>query len=128
MNARYRPILVAATGILLVWLLAWGGFTIARNSKMTAEKLRAYIEKIDFARLTGDARRKALRELADKLNSLSAEERQRARLEGLARAWFDQMTEAEKAEFIELTMPTGFKQMINAFEKLPDEKRKKIVD
>ena len=128
MNARYRAIFFAVLGLLLVWLVALAGFSISRNSKMTAEKVRAYMERTDFASLTGEARARALRELAEKLNRLSAEERRRARLDGLISKWFDQMTEAEKAEFIELTMPTGFKQMITAFEQLPEEKRRKTID
>src|SRR5687767_14024675 len=42
--------------------------------------------------------------------------------------WFNEMSEQEKGEFIEATMPSGFKQMINAFEQLPEEKRKRTMD
>jgi len=38
------------------------------------------------------------------------------------------MTEDEKAAFIEATMPTGFKQMLAAFEQLPEEKRHRTID
>lgn len=39
-----------------------------------------------------------------------------------------EMTEEEKAEFIEATMHTGFKQMLTAFEQMPEDKRRKAVD
>jgi hypothetical protein len=38
------------------------------------------------------------------------------------------MTEEEKASFIELTMPTGFKQMLTSFEQLPEDKRRRAID
>ena len=41
--------------------------------------------------------------------------------------WFAEMTDAERAQFIELTMPTGFKQTIAAFEKMPEEKRQRAI-
>lgn len=128
MSSRYRPIVYAAMGLVLVWLVAMAGFAISRNSKMTAEKVQAYMDGIDLSKLSGDARAKALRELAEKINKLSAEERRRARLGGLIASWFNQMTEDEKAAFLEATMPTGFKQMITAFEELPEEKRRKTID
>ena len=91
---------------------------------MTAEKVKTYAESVDISKLSGAARAKAIRDLAAMLNSLSVEERQKARFERAARSWFDQMTEDEKAEFIEATMPTGFKQMLTSFEQLPEEKRR----
>lgn len=95
---------------------------------MTADKMRAYVDKTDLSKLSAEQRAKALRELADKLNSLPPEERRRARSGRLWDRLFEEMTEEEKAEFIEATMPTGFKQMIEAFEKLPEDKRKKAID
>ncbi|HSY44073.1 MAG TPA: hypothetical protein VK811_09175, partial [Candidatus Acidoferrum sp.] len=83
---------------------------------------------VDFASLTGAARAEALKELEDKLNALSYEERQRLRMEHIIGKWFDHMTEEERNQFLEATLPTGFKQMINAFQDLPDDKRRRLID
>lgn len=104
------------------------GIAIARNAKVTAEKVKAYATSVDLSTLSGDARAKALRKLADMLNALSIEDRRKARVEHVSRDWFEKMTEEEKAAFIEATMPTGFKQMLTAFEQLPEEKRRKSID
>ena len=128
MSQRWRPVAYCAIAVCGIWLVALAGYRIARNAKMTAEKVRAYAESVDISKLSGDARAKALRELADKLNALSLEERRKARLERQAWSWFDKMTEEEKAAFIEATMPTGFKQMLTSFEQLPDDKRRKTID
>jgi hypothetical protein len=115
-------------GLVAAWLLAWGGYTIAKNSRMTAEKLNAYLRSTDLDRLSGLARAKALRQLEDKLNALSREERQRARLDRLLRGWFQKMSEQEKSQFLEATLPTGFKQMLSAFEELPPDNRRRAMD
>src|SRR2546430_11847688 len=125
---RWRPVIFAVGALLIIWAVAITGFSIARNSKVTAEKVRAYVESTDLRKLKGEARAKALRKLADMLNRLSIEERRQARMERLASDWFNEMTEEEKAQFIEATMPTGFQQMLTAFEQLPEDKRKRAVD
>ncbi len=128
LNQRLRFLVLAAVSIIGVWLVAWAGHWYFESLKMTADKVRAYVESVDFGKLTGVARAKALKELEDKLNALSYEERQRLRSEHLMNDWFAQMTEAEKGQFIQSTLPTGFKQMINAFEQLPENKRRKLID
>jgi len=118
----------AVVAIVAVWVLAVVGYRYARNARVTAEKVNVYAESVNLSHLSGEARVKAIRKLADMLNSLSIEERRKARLERVAGAWFDQMTDEEKGAFIDATMPTGFKQMLAAFEQLPDDKRRKTID
>jgi hypothetical protein len=125
-SQRQRPIVIALTTLAVVWVLAIAGYRIAQNAKVTPEKVRAYAESIDLSRLSPAEREAAIRKLAAMLNALSLEERQKLRLERLA--WFNKMTEAEKSEFLEATLPTGFKQMISAFEEMPQDKRQRVVD
>jgi len=128
LSQRWRPVAISAVAVCGIWVVALTGYRIARNSKITAEKVVAYAESVDISKLSGGARAKAIQSLADKLNALSLEERRKARLDGEAWRWFDRMTEEEKSGFIDATMPTGFKQMLTSFEQLPEEKRRKAID
>src|SRR5437879_8340506 len=119
-SSRWRPVLIGVIALCVIWALALAGFTIARNAKVTPEKVRAYVEATDFRNLSGEARAKAIKRLADMLNALSLEERRQARLDRVTRKWFQEMSEEEKGAFIEATMPTGVKQMRGAFEQLPE--------
>ena len=112
----------------MIWGVSFAGYKISTSLKMTAEKVRAYVASIDLSRLSAADRARALQALADKINRLSREERQQLRLGRMGEGWFEQMTEAEKSAFLEATMPAGFKQMISAFEELPEDKRRKSID
>lgn len=128
LNPRHKPLLFGLTGLVVVWLVAFGGYWFARSNRVTAEKVQAYLRSIDLNRLSGDARAKALRALIAKLNALPYEERRMARLDREWGRWFVAMTDGEKGEFIEATLPTGFKQMLGAFEQLPLDKRRRSID
>src|SRR5439155_20253556 len=113
--------------LVVAWVVAIAGYSISKNSKMTADKLRAFTQSVDLRKLSGEARVKAIRELAEKMNRLSPEGRRKARLERVWQGWIEEMTDEEKGTFIDLTMPTGFKQMLTSFEQLPEEKRRKAI-
>ena len=125
---RQRPVLYAVAALVSIWVVAMAGYHIAQNLKVTPDKVRAYVGSVDFSHLTGTDRAAAIQKLADMLNALTMEERRSLRLDHTAYQWFEQMTEEEKSAFLEATMPTGFKQMITAFENLPADKRQRVVD
>jgi hypothetical protein len=126
LNQRLRPILLAAAALLGIWVIAIAGYEIAKSRTITPEKVRNYIGSVDFEHLTTAERAAAIQRLAAMLNVLTLDERQSLRLERMD--WFEKMTEAEKGKFLEATLPTGFKQMLGAFENLPPDKRKHVVD
>ena len=120
--------MIAAIILVVAWVAAIAGYTLAKNSRMSAARVRAYAESVDLRKLSGSERAKAIRGLAERLNRLSPEERRKARLERVSEQWFGEMTDDEKETFVELTMPTGFKQMLASFEQLPEDKRRKSID
>jgi hypothetical protein len=129
MQRRQLRLLSQAVGaIVCIWLLCWAGITVARNSRMTADKIRLYVHSLAFSKLSPAERSAALLALAAKLNSLTREERLQARLDEVWKPWFAQMTEGEREQFIEATLPTDVKQMIESFERMPDDKRKKTIE
>lgn len=128
LNHRWRPVLFALLAVLGIWTATMVGYSLAKNARITAEKVRDYVASVDLSKLSGEARAKGIHKLAEMLNGLSLEERRKARLERLTWTWLNQMTEEEKAQFIDATMPTGFKQMLAAFEQLPEDKRRKTID
>ena|ERR1022692_2380676 len=101
-SQRWRPVCIAALAVVAIWVVALAGYTIAKNRKMTADKVRAYATSVDLSKLSGDARADALRRLADMLNALSMDERRKARMDRLIWLWMNAMTEEEKAAFIEI--------------------------
>src|SRR5262245_59129210 len=106
LSQRWRPVVITGVVLVAIWVIAMIGYAIARHSTVTAEKVTNYVAEVDLSKLSPAERAKAIRRLADMLNSLPAEERRRTRIERTSGRWFEQMTEEEKGTFIEATMPT----------------------
>ena len=128
MTQRQKPLIYALVGFAATWMITYAGYHLAKNSRMSVEKVQAYAHSVHLRDLTGSARRKAILGLANRLNALSLEERRRARMGRIWQQWLDEMTEVEKAFFIEISLPTGFKQMLTAFGQLPEDKRRKTIE
>ena len=127
MNPRHKPIAIAAGVLVAVWALAMAGYVIAKNAKVTGEKVRAYLAKTDLSKLNAKDRAKALKQLADYMNQLPPDQRRTTRMDREWESWFKTMSDQEKGNLIEATMPSGVTQMLTAFEQLPPEKRKKAI-
>lgn len=126
MNPRMRWMLVALGLFIAVALLAWVQY--GASAHITADKVTQYANATDLTNLSGPARLDALRQLEDMINRLSPEERRKWRLEGAWEKWLSEMTENEKGQFMDATMPSGFTQFLDKFDKLPPDQRKKYLD
>ncbi len=124
---RRRALGIAGLALLGLWLVVGAGWYFSNRAKATAEKVAAYLHATDLSTLSGDKRARALRELSQQMVQLPVEERRRARLDEAWEQWFTAMTDQEKSEFIEATLPSGVKQMIASFEQLPEDKRRRAV-
>jgi len=113
--------------VAVAWGLVVVGFRIADAAKITPEKVAEAFRTTDLSKLDSASRARRLRELALKFNALGLDDRLRARRDAAWDALWGSMSETEKGDFVERTMPTGFRQMINAFEQLPEDKRRSTV-
>jgi hypothetical protein len=120
-------LIYAGAALAIAWLVAMAVFAYARHSKVTVEKVQAYLHDVDLSKLQGEARARAINELARKINALPVEERREARADRYWEAWFKEMEEEERLAFLDATLPSGFKQMIESFEKLPEDQRRRAV-
>jgi hypothetical protein len=125
MSPQQRPVLLAIGAIALAWLLAWSGYVIFRHSKMTAAKVNQFQRSMDLTRLSAAERLKALKGLLERLNALSPEERQQWMLD---MDWFRQLTDEEKAYFIDAFMPGEMKVALHLFEQWPKDRQQQEID
>lgn len=114
--------------LVLVWGLVVAGWRWAEAVKVTPERVRAFLASVDLKNLSAADRASALRRLADQLNALSWEDRRQLRLDGTLAAWLEAMNEEEQLAFVEATLPTGMTQMLTAFDELPEDRRRRIIE
>ena len=116
-----------AIALVTIWGLAAGGIWIARSQRMTARKTVAYLETHRLNGLPEAQRAGVIAGMAERVNQVSFEERQKFRYEGRLREWFEALTPTERIHYIDLTLPKGLKQMMEAFNEMPAAKRKQII-
>jgi len=114
--------------IVSVWLIAGGIRWWANSIKSTPETVVAYVDKHPMADLPKEDRVKVLEKTAKQINSLDYDQRQGLRLKGKLDAYFKSLNPDEQALFLDLTLPEGFKQMMDALNKMDRDKRQKFVD
>ena len=119
--------LQGAAALAAVWLLAVGGIWLARSQRMTADKAIDYLNTHRLAGVAAGERKKIIEQLANRVNRLSFEERQKFRFERSMRDLFEEMTDEERSRYLDLTLPKGMQQMMVAFNEMTPAKRKQLV-
>ncbi len=113
--------------LLVVWLVVGGAIFWARSAKVTPESLTKHIEALQIDGKPESTREKEIKKVADQLNRLTYDERREVRMSRKLDRFFKKLTPVEQERFLDLTLPTGFKQMMEALNKMERPKRQQFV-
>ncbi|MCC7518302.1 MAG: hypothetical protein IT578_03855 [Verrucomicrobiae bacterium] len=127
MTSRRRLWIWTGLAVAIAWVLAAGSIAFFRGQRVTSEKVVAYLREKPLRDLSDEERMRRIEGLADRVNRLDFEERQKVRFEKEIRRIVLEMTEAERVRYLSLTLPSGMKNMMEAFNKMPPLKRKQVV-
>ena len=111
-----------------VWIVAAAAIHFARGAKPTAESVTSYISRTRLEGTSGRGRETVIGNVESMLNRVTFEERQKIQRAGVTRDFFKGLTPAEQEAFLDATLPAGFKQLMESFNKMDPEKRKNIVE
>ena len=120
--------IIGLLSLAAVWAAALTGMAIARSQQVTAEKVIAFVNENPLKEKPPEDREKFVRELADKVNRLSFEQRQEMRDDKPLWQAFEQMNETERKLWLDLTLSRSVKKMMLAFNEMPPAKRKELVE
>ncbi len=123
-----RVWLIGSMVLFGIWMCAMAVMWFARAQKMTVEKVSAYVSTHSLKSMSQIERMRTIEELARRVNQLGFEERQKFRFEKKLRLTYEEMTDAEKSRYLDMTLPAGMKQMMESFNNMTPEKRKKLVN
>jgi hypothetical protein len=113
---------------LIVWLLAAGTAHLVRSMKPTPESLVRYVDAHPMANASTAERRQIIDKVVAQLNRLNFEERRAVRTSKSIDGFFRNLTDEERNDFLDRTLPEGFRQMMLALNKMTPEKRKQLVE
>lgn len=116
-------------GILaVIWIgagaIVWG----VRAGRPTPEKVATYLAAHPLGETSAPQRPRVIARVAESLNRLDFEDRRRLQRTGAMRDFFASLTPAEQSDFLDRTLPEGFRQVMLALNKMTPEKRREIVE
>jgi hypothetical protein len=132
MNARNQILVRGLVSLALVWGVVFLIAKVAGSMKPTAEKIQAFQEKNPLSEIEDPEKRKEyIAKVADMLNQMEASEVEKLNVgdEGDPRRDFlTEMSGEEQLFFLERRVGRAFEQMMQSFNEMDREERKKIVE
>lgn len=124
--------------LVAVWGAVWAVRSYAAGKKVTAESVNGAISRAGFADWSdpdavgsaADAKRREeqLRDIADMVNRLDFQEREKSRGNRGGEEFFAKLSQAEKNLFIDLTVRESMSNFMEALDAMPPEQRRKFVE
>ena len=116
--------------VLLVAIL-WGAVTattaLVRRSRPTPESIAAFVGESALDGKAPAERTKLIEAVASKVNRLEYEQRREMDKQRKLEKFWTSMSAEEKGRYLDLVLPSGFKQMMENFNKMEPAKRKRMV-
>ena len=120
----------------MIWILVFAVRSIAASKKITAERLENEISELVFDDWSEDSgsnaeaeeRENEIRRIADMVNRLDFEERQKNRENQSAEDFFRKLDAREKNLFVDLTIVETMGRFMEALDQMPPEQRKEFVE
>lgn len=122
------PWIKIAAALLVIWALAGGIGYWAHSARPTPETVIRYIDGHPVAGLSAGDRRSIADKLAKQLNQLTYQQRREGEVNKRVNVFFRGLPADEQNRFLDLTLPAGYKQMMDSLNKMTREKRKQFVE
>ena len=123
---------------MVVWACVWGIRAYAGSRKITAERVNREVAAAKFAdwsaeKSTPDTaearqREKELRKIAELVNGLDFQEREKNRENRAAEKFFRKLSASEKTLFIDLTLMESMGRFMESLDAMKPEQRRKFVE
>lgn len=113
--------------IAAVWLIAAIAIHFAQSRQPTVASITDYVHSTDLNSLSPAGRARAIARMEDMINRISLDERQQLDRTRVNREFFGKLTPDEQSAYLDATLPTGFKEMMESFNKMDPVKRKQFV-
>jgi hypothetical protein len=113
--------------IVAVWLIAAVVIHFAQSRQPTVASITDYVNSTDLNSLSPEDRAHAIAHMEGMVNQISLDERQQLDRSQLTHKFYQNLTPDEQSAYLDATLPTGFKEMMESFNKMDPVKRKLFV-
>jgi HAMP domain-containing protein len=116
---------IAALAVL--WVVVYATTSWVRRSRPTPENIAAFVATNSLDGKPAAERAKLIEAVASKVNRLEYDQRRELNEQRKIEAFWNGLNAEEKSRYLDLVLPTGFKQMMENFNKMEPGKRRRMV-
>jgi hypothetical protein len=124
---KLRLIVRTAIGVAILWLVVLAAIHFLHLMQPTVASVAAWCQRQEWGALSAEERARRLAALADQMNQLSFAQRQKLSGNAGFQSLTQQMTDDEKLSLMDKTLPRGFAQIMDSFNRMKPEDRRHLV-